>query len=93
MERKKIYLKLKVTMLDSTAAKLTKIILDTLDMWNIEKHLIFGLMFDTTSVNSGIHQEVIVQCSCLEKAFSSFLQLAKTNVGNLEFSIQLLQDL
>ena len=39
MERKIFYLKLKITMRNSTAAKLTKIILDTLDMWNIEKHL------------------------------------------------------
>ena len=56
----------------STAAKLTKIILDTLDMWNIEKHLIIGLVFDTASVNAGIYREVT---ACLEKAFGSFLLL------------------
>ena len=45
-------------------------------MFIVEKLLFFGLMFDTTSVNTGIHKGVIVQGSCLEKAFSSFLQLA-----------------
>ena len=29
-------------------------------MWKIEKRLIFGLMFDTTSVNTGIHRKVTV---------------------------------
>ena len=62
-------------------------------MWIIEKHLIIGLMFVTTSVNTGIHKRVIVQGSCPKKAFGSFLQLAKTNVVNLAFSIQLHQDL
>ena len=53
----------------------------------------FGLMFDTTSVNTEIHRRVTVQCSYLEKPFGIFLQLAKTNVENLAFSIQLHQDL
>ena len=42
-------------------------------MWNIEKHLIIGLVFDTASVNAGIHREVT---ACLEKASGSFLLLA-----------------
>ena len=65
-------------------------------MWNIEKHLIFGLMFLITSVNTRISpmsNYSVLNCLCLEKAFGSFLQLAKTNVVNLAFSIQLHQDL
>ena len=58
----------------STAAELTNIILDTLDSCNIGKHLIIGLVFDTTSINTGIHKEVTV---CLERAFgNNLLQLA-----------------
>ena len=49
-------------------------------------------MLDTTSVNTGIHKGVTIQCSCLEKAFGSFLELTKTDVVNLAFSIQLHQD-
>ena len=64
-----------------TAVIITKIILDLLDMRNIEKHLIIGLVFDKTSVNTGIHKGVT---ACLEKAFSSFLQLAKANVINFD---------
>ena len=43
---------------DSTAAKSAKIIWDTLDVWNIEKHLFSG---------SQIHKEVISGslCTCL----------------------------
>ena len=68
---------LKIKNLDqghSTAAELTNIILDTLDNWDIGKHLIIGLVFDTTSINTGIHKGVTV---CLEKAFgNNLLQLA-----------------
>ena len=52
----------------STAAELTNIILDTLDNCNIGKHLIIGLVYDTTSINTGIHKEVTV---CLERAFGN----------------------
>ena len=58
----------------ATAAKLTKIILETMHMWNIEKHLIIGLVFDTTSVNRGVHKGVAVS---LERTFGGkLLQLA-----------------
>ena len=68
---------LKIENLDqghSTAAELTNIILDTLDNCNTGKHLIIGLVFDTTSINTGIHKGVTV---CLERAFgNNLLQLA-----------------
>ena len=68
---------LKIENLDqghSTAAELTNTILDTLDNCNIGKHLIIGLLFDTTSINTGIHKGVTV---CLERAFgNNLLQLA-----------------
>ena len=58
----------------STASELTNIILDTLGNCNIGKHLIIGLVFDTTSINTGIHKGVTV---CLERAFgNNLLQLA-----------------
>ena len=89
-EKKEILLKLKITLKDiqvhSTAAKLTSILLETLNMWNIEKYLIIKLVFDTSS-NTGIHKGVT---ACPEKAFGSFLKLAKTNVINSAFSQQLL---
>ena len=59
-------------------------------MWNIENHLIIGLVFDTTSLNTKICEGVT---ACQEKAFGSFLQLAETNVVNLAFSIQSHDDL
>ena len=71
-------------------------VLATINHWNWlddSPPLIFDLMFDTTCENAEIHKGGIVQCSCLEKAFCSLLQLAKTNVVNLVFSIQLHQDL
>ena len=68
---------LKIENLDqehSIAAELTNIILDTLDNCNIGKHLIIGLVFDTTSINTGIHKVVTV---CVERAFgNNLLQLA-----------------
>ena len=58
----------------ATAAKLTKIILEIMDMWNVEKHLIIGLVFDTTSVSTEVHKGVAVS---LERAFGGkLLQLA-----------------
>ena len=58
----------------TTAPKLTKIILETMDMWNIEKHSIIGLVFDTTSVNTGVNKGVAIS---LERAFGGkLLQLA-----------------
>ena len=57
-----------------TAAQLTKIILETMDMWNIEKHSIIGLVLDTTSVNTGVHKGVAVS---LERTCGgNLLQLA-----------------
>ena len=48
--------------------------MDTLENCNIGKHLIIGLVFDTTSINTGIHKGVTV---CLERAFGyNLLQLA-----------------
>ena len=48
--------------------------MDTLDNCNIGKHLIIGLVFDTTFINTGIHKGVTV---CLERAFgNNLLQLA-----------------
>ena len=47
-------------------------LLDTLDKWNIEKYLI-GLVFDTTSLNSGIRSGVVAS---LEKAFGKKLLLS-----------------
>ena len=68
---------LKIEILDqghSTAAELTNIILGTLDNCNIGKHLIIGLVFDTTYINKGIHKGVTV---CLERTFgNNLLQLA-----------------
>ena len=67
---------LKIENLDqghSTAAELTNILLDTLDNCNTGKYLIIGLMFDTASINTGIHKRVTV---CLERAFdNNLLQL------------------
>ena len=74
---KKSEILLKIENLDqghSTAAELINIILDTLGNCNIGKHLIIGLAFDTTSINTGIHKEVTL---CLERAFgNNLLQLA-----------------
>ena len=60
-EKREIFLKIENEIEGyTTAAKLTKIILETMNMWNIEKHLIIGLVFDTTSVNTGVHKGVAV---------------------------------
>ena len=57
-----------------TTAKLNKIISETMDMWNIEKHSIIGLVFDTTSLNTGVYKVV---AESLERAFGGkLLQLA-----------------
>ena len=42
----------------STASEQTKIILDALDKWKIERDLITGLVFDTTSIDTGIRSGV-----------------------------------
>ena len=48
--------------------------MDTVDNGNIGKHLIIGLVFDTTSVDIGIHEGVT---ACLEREFgNNLLQLA-----------------
>ena len=48
--------------------------MDTLDKWSIKKHLIIGLEFDTTFLNSGVRSGVAVS---LEKTFGNkFLLLA-----------------
>ena len=60
---KKSEILLKIENLDqghSKAAELTNRILDTLDNCNIGKHLIIDLVFDTTSINTGIHEGVTV---------------------------------
>ena len=44
--------------------------MDTLDIWSIEKHLIINLVFDTTSLNSGVRSNVAVS---LEKTFENKL--------------------
>ena len=44
--------------------------MDTLDKWKIERDLIIGLVFDTTSINTGIRSGVAVS---LEQAFGSKL--------------------
>ena len=74
-EKSKILLKIEnLDQGHNTAAELTNIIWDTLDNCNIGKHLIIGLVFDTTSINTGIHKGVTV---CLERAFgNNLLQLA-----------------
>ena len=68
---------LKIENLDqrhSTAAELINIILDTLYNCNIGKRLIIGFVFDTTSINTGIHKGVTV---CLKRAFgNNLLQFA-----------------
>ena len=56
----------------SIASEQTKIILDTLDKWKIERDLINGLVFDTTSINTGICSGVAVS---LEQAFGTKLSL------------------
>ena len=56
----------------STASEQTKIILDTLDKRKIERNLIIGLVFDTTSINAEIHSGVGVS---LEQAFGAKLLL------------------
>ena len=56
----------------STASEQTKIILDTLDKWKIERDLIIGLVFDTTSMNTGIRSGVAVS---FEQAFGTKLLL------------------
>ena len=64
---------LKIENLDqghSTATELTNTILDTLDNCNIGKHLIIGLVFHTTSINTEIHKGVTV---CLDRAFGNNL--------------------
>ena len=44
----------------STVSEETKIILDTLDKWNIERNPIIDIVFDTTSINTGIRSGVTV---------------------------------
>ena len=56
----------------STASELTKIILDTLDKWKIERDLIIGLVVGTTSINTGNRSGVAVS---LEQIFGSKLLL------------------
>ena len=56
----------------STASEETKIILDTLDKWKIERDLIIGIVFDTTSINTGIRSGVAVT---LELTFGTKLLL------------------
>ena len=58
----------------STASEQTKIILDTLDKWKIERDLIIGLVLDTTFINMGNCSGVAVS---LEQTFgTTFLLLA-----------------
>ena len=56
----------------STASEQTKIILDTLDKWKIERDLIIGLVLDTTSINTGNCSGVAVS---LEQIFGTKLLL------------------
>ena len=56
----------------STASEETKIILDTFDKWKIERDLIIGIVFDTTSINTGIRSGVAVT---LEQTFGTKLLL------------------
>ena len=56
----------------STASEETKIILDTFDKWKIERDLIIGIVFDTTSINTGIRSGVAVS---LEQTFGTKLLL------------------
>ena len=56
----------------STASEQTKIILDTLDKWKIERDLIIGLVLDTTSINAGNCSGVAV---FLEQIFGTKLLL------------------
>ena len=56
----------------STASEETKIILDTLDKWKIERDLIIDIVFDTTSINTGIRSGVAVT---LEQIFGTKLLL------------------
>ena len=56
----------------STASEQTNIILDTLEKWKIERDLIIGLVFDTTSINMGIRSGVAVS---LEQVFGTKLLL------------------
>ena len=56
----------------STASEQTKIILDTLDKWKIERDLIIGLVLDTTSINTGNCCDVAVS---LEQIFGTKLLL------------------
>ena len=56
----------------STASEQTKIILDTLDKWKIERDLMIGLVLDTTSITTGIRSGVAVS---LEQAFGTKLLL------------------
>ena len=58
-------------------------------MWNIVKYLIFSLMFD----NNNCEHRNSQRSNCLVlrpgKNFGNFLQLPKTNVVKLTFSMQL----
>ena len=56
----------------STASEQMKIILDTLDKWKIERDLIIDLVFDTTSINTGIPSGAAVS---LKQIFGTILLL------------------
>ena len=56
----------------SLTSEQTKIILYTLDKWKIERDLVIGLAFDTTSIKAGIRSGVAVS---LEQAFGTKLLL------------------